>query len=75
VSLDKDKEKWLKAINEDGMPWVHVSDLNNWKNAVARLYGISSVPQNLLIDPQGKIIAKNLRGEALEEKLAEVIKL
>jgi peroxiredoxin len=75
VSLDKDKEKWLKAINDDGMPWTHVSDLNNWKNAVARLYGISSVPQNLLIDPQGKIIAKNLRGEALEEKLAEVIKL
>jgi peroxiredoxin len=75
VSLDNNKEKWLKAINDDGMPWTHVSDLDNWKNAVARLYGISSVPQNLLIDPQGKIIAKNLRGEALEAKLAEVIKL
>ncbi|MDH7463232.1 TlpA disulfide reductase family protein [Chitinophagaceae bacterium 26-R-25] len=75
VSLDNSKEKWLKAIHDDGMPWTHVSDLKYWKNDVAKLYGISSVPQNLLIDPQGRIVAKNLRGEALEEKLAELIKL
>lgn len=75
VSLDNNKDKWLKAIHDDGMPWTHVSDLKYWKNAVATEYGINSVPQNFLIDPQGKIIAKNLRGEALEEKLAELIKL
>jgi peroxiredoxin len=75
VSLDNNKDKWLKAIHDDGMPWTHVSDLKYWKNDVATKYGINSVPQNFLIDPQGRIIAKNLRGEALEEKLAELIKL
>jgi len=74
VSLDRPnaKEKWLKAIHDDGLAWNHVSDLKYWDNAVAKQYGIRAIPQNVLIDPQGKIIAKNLRGEDLEQKLGEV---
>jgi peroxiredoxin len=74
VSLDKegDKDKWLKAIHEDKLTWTHVSDLQFWNNAVAKAYGIMAVPQNFLIDPQGKIVAKDLRGEALEKKLHEL---
>lgn len=70
VSLDASQQDWVKAIEKDGMPWVHVSDLKYWKNAVAVQYGVNSVPTNFLIDPTGKIIAKNLRGAKLEEKLA-----
>jgi peroxiredoxin len=75
VSLDKPnaKDKWLKAIADDHLEWNHVSDLQYWKNAVAVQYHIQSLPQNFLVDPDGKIIAKNLRGEALEAKLDEVI--
>jgi peroxiredoxin len=74
VSLDKPdaKEKWLKAIHDDGLIWTHVSDLKFWNNAVAVQYGIQSIPQNLLIDPAGRIIAKNLRGEELQKKLKEL---
>lgn len=74
VSLDQSKAGWEAAVKTDGLPWIHVSDLQGWKNAVAVMYGINSVPQNLLIDPQGMIIAKNLRGEALTQKLTELIK-
>ena len=74
VSLDQGKEAWEAAVKKDGLPWIHVSDLKGWKNEVAMLYGVNSVPQNLLIDPQGMIIGKNLRGEALTEKLKELIK-
>lgn len=70
VSLDNDKDKWLQAIAKDGLRWQQVSDLKGWKNEVATLYGIHAVPANFLIDPDGKIIAQNLRGEALQEKLA-----
>jgi peroxiredoxin len=72
VSLDQPnaKEKWIKAIHDDNLTWTHVSDLQYWKNAVAVQYGIQAIPQNLLIDPQGKIIGKNLRGEELQKKLA-----
>ena len=75
VSLDMPgrKEDWLKAIKEDGLQWTQVSDLKFWDNAVAKLYGIRSVPQNFLLDKEGKIIAENLRGEALINKLAEVL--
>lgn len=75
VSLDRDgqKDKWLKAIADDHLTWTHVSDLKFWENQVAVQYGIKAIPQNLLIDPQGKIIAKNLRGEELEAKLGELI--
>ncbi|MGN6416240.1 MAG: thioredoxin-like domain-containing protein [Pseudobacter sp.] len=74
VSLDNNKERWLSAINQDGMPWIHVSDLKGWKNEVAVQYDIRSIPQNLLIGPDGVIIAKNLRGETLEEKLNEIFR-
>lgn len=75
VSLDQPgkKDLWMKAIHEDQLTWTHVSDLNFWNNSVARMYGITGVPSNFLIDPQGKIIARNLRGEALNSKLAEVL--
>ena len=75
VSLDRqnDKDKWLKAIHDDNLTWTHVSDLQFWKNAVAVQYGIQAIPQNLLVDPDGKIIAKNLRGEELLQKLGEVM--
>lgn len=74
VSLDQPnaKEKWIKAIHDDKLTWTHVSDLQFWKNAVAVQYGIQAIPQNFLLDPQGKIIGKNLRGEDLQKKLAEL---
>ena len=74
VSLDRPgaKDKWIKAIHDDGLYWSQVSDLQFWDNAVAKQYGIEAIPQNLLLDPQGKIIGKNLRGEKLEKKLAEL---
>jgi peroxiredoxin len=76
VSLDRagQKDKWMKAIHDDQLEWTQVSDLKFWDNAVAKQYGIQAIPQNLLLDPEGKIIAKNIRGEELEAKLAEVIK-
>jgi len=76
VSLDYPggKAVWEEAVKKDGLPWIHVSDLKGWKNEVAVMYGVNSVPQNLLIDPQGMIVGKNLRGEALTEKLKELIK-
>ena len=74
VSLDKTKEAWLKAIKKDGMPWNHVSDLKYWKNEVAVMYDIKAVPQNMLLDKTGRIIGKNLKGEQLVAKLAEIFK-
>jgi peroxiredoxin/formylmethanofuran dehydrogenase subunit D len=76
VSLDRpgQKDRWMKAIHDDKLAWNHVSDLKFWDNEVAKQYGIQSIPANMLLDPQGKIIAKGLRGEALEKKLAEVLK-
>jgi peroxiredoxin len=74
VSLDKTKEAWLGAIKKDGMPWNHVSDLKFWKNEVAVMYDVQSVPQNMLLDKTGKIIAKNLRGESLTTTLAGIFK-
>jgi len=76
VSLDQPgkKDAWLAAIAKDGLTWTHVSDLKFWNNEVAQLYGIRSIPQNYLIDPTGKIIASNLRGEELQAKLAEILK-
>ena len=74
VSLDKAKPSWIEAINMDGLSWNHVSDLQGWGNAVAAQFKISSIPQNFLIGPDGKIIAKNLRGPALESKLTQLLK-
>jgi peroxiredoxin len=73
VSLDKSKEKWLEAIQKDALSWVHVSDLQYWQSAGAQAYGVQSIPATFLIDPTGKVIAKNLRGQALETKLTEIL--
>ncbi|WP_159451886.1 TlpA disulfide reductase family protein [Sphingobacterium psychroaquaticum] len=75
LSLDRPgkKEDWLKAIEKDGLPWHHVSDLTGWKNEVAGIYGIQAIPQNILIDPQGKIVAKNLHGDALSNLLKKIL--
>lgn len=76
VSLDQPgkEQAWIDAIHKDGLAWTHVSDLKFWDNAVARQYDIHSIPSNLLIGPDGKILAKNIRGEELDKKIAEVIK-
>ncbi|MDI9337380.1 MAG: TlpA disulfide reductase family protein [Alphaproteobacteria bacterium] len=74
VSLDQDRNAWLAAIQKDNLSeWTHVSDLKYWSNAVAKLYGITSIPQNFLIDPQGKIIASGLRGEQLLQFLNQTL--
>jgi len=72
VSLDDNGEKWKKAISDDHMPWTQLSDLKGWENELSTYYGIRAIPSSLLIDPQGKIIAKDLRGEALNQKLASL---
>ena len=74
VSLDSNKDRWMSAIEKDNMTWAHVSDLKGWKNEVAKTYGISSIPATILLDKEGKIIARNLRGPALEAKLKQVFK-
>lgn len=76
VSLDRPgkKEDWLRAIKDDNLTWTHVSDLQFWSNAVAQQFQIQSIPQNFLVDPEGKLIAKNLRGAALERKLEMLLK-
>jgi len=75
VSLDRPngKSDWLAAIKNDGLSWTEVSDLKFWNNEVAALYSITSIPANFLIDPNGKIIARDLRGDDLDTKLAEVL--
>ncbi|HTE23443.1 thioredoxin-like domain-containing protein [Flavitalea sp.] len=73
VSLDTKKAPWIQAIAEDKLPWIHVSELIGWKNTAATDYGIRAVPQNVLIDPSGMIIAKNLDGEALDKKLSSLL--
>jgi Peroxiredoxin len=73
VSLDFNRTNWIKAIKDDGLTWHHVSDLKYWKNGVAVQYGVVSAPQNILVDPTGKIVAKNLRGEELKSKLLQLI--
>ena len=74
VSLDRAKDPWLKAIKDDQLNWAQVSDLKFWSNAVAVQYKIQSIPQNYLIDPNGIIIAKNLRGADLQSKLDALLK-
>jgi len=74
VSLDKEKEPWLKAIKNDKLDWAQVSDLKYWDSEVVQLYKIEGIPFNVLIDPNGIIIAKELRGSALQDKLRSVLK-
>ena len=73
ISLDTQRESWIKAIADDKLEWINVSDLKGWKNEVSMDYGIKAVPSNFLVDPEGKIIGVNLRGEDLEKKLAEIL--
>jgi peroxiredoxin len=72
VSLDRTKEDWLQAIREDGLTWTHVSDLKYWQSEAAKTYNVNAIPFSLLLDPNGVIIAKNLRGAALDAKLDEI---
>ena len=72
VSLDRTKEDWVKAIKDDNLTWIHVSDLQFWQNSAARLYSVNAVPQTYLLDKEGKIIAKGLRSEQLASKLKEL---
>lgn len=74
VSLDKDKASWVKAIIDDHLSWYQISDLKYWNSAAVSLYGFDGIPYNVLVDPEGKIIGSNLRGEELERKLAALIK-
>jgi thiol-disulfide isomerase/thioredoxin len=73
VSLDKAKEPWIKAIKDDGLAWTQVSDLKYWYNEAAAKYHIQAIPQNLLVDPTGKIVGRNLRGPDLQAKLCELL--
>lgn len=74
VSMDSNRDAWLAAIQQDMLNWTQLSDLKGWGNEVGKLYGVSGIPANYLIDKEGKIVAKDLRGAALEEKLAELLK-
>ena len=74
VSLDKDRGKWMQAVEQDQLSWTHVSDLAFWSSKAVKTFGIESIPFNVLVDPDGNIIGERLRGEDLEAKLAEVLK-
>ena len=74
VSLDKEKDSWLTAIKDDGLAWTHVSDLKYWNSKAVGIYNFEGIPYNVLVDPQGKIVAENLRGFDLENKLQELLK-
>jgi peroxiredoxin len=75
VSLDQDKGRWVEAIAADHITWPQVSDLKHWQSAAAKLYNVQSIPYTVLLDREGKIVAKNLRGKDLEKKLAEVLNI
>jgi peroxiredoxin len=72
VSLDRDRNSWLQAIEKDGLTWKHVSDLKFWQSEAAQSYGINAIPYTVLLDKEGKVIAENLRGASLEAKLGEI---
>lgn len=74
VSLDENKASWLHAVKQDGMPWIQVSDLKGFNTDIAKKYDISAIPQNFLINPEGVIIAKNLRGEDVNEQIAALMR-
>ncbi len=72
VSLDTQRYRWVKAIDDDQLGWVHVSDLKKWNSEAAKAFAVRSIPFTLLLDKEGKIIAKNLRGSDLQRKLQEI---
>ena len=73
LSLDNNREAWLKAVADLGMTWPQLSDLKGWKSLAAQMYNVRAIPFTLLFDPEGKVIDTNLRGEALSKKLEELI--
>lgn len=73
VSLDRTKDAWVQAVEKDGLEWLHVSDLKFWNSAAAQLYGVRGIPYTVLVDPDGNVVAQNLRGASLEAKLAELL--
>lgn len=73
ISLDDNKDRWVKAIKDDNMPWAQVSDLKGWKNEAAQYYNITAIPMNFLVDGDGNIVAKNLRGEALDKEISRLL--
>ena len=75
VSLDRTKEQWEKAISDDNLPWIHVSNLDFWNDPVARMYSIRAIPQSFLLDENGYVIAKNLRGLSLEQKVESALSI
>ncbi len=74
LSFDREKEPWVKAIKDWDMPWIHLSDIKYWNSLASDVYSVNSIPDNLLIDPEGTVVARCLRGDALEAKLAEIFK-
>ncbi len=74
ISLDNNKNSWIKAVKEDSLPWLNLLDETNSESTVANMYGVITVPSNFLINPDGKIVAKDLRGEKLQTKLSEIFK-
>ena len=72
MSLDKNSSAWLNAIQQDDLQWKHISDLKYWQSSVVPEYQIKGIPLTFLVDPEGNIVAKNLRGPSLEAKLAEI---
>ena len=72
LSFDNKKEPWVQAIADQKMPWTHLSDLQGWRTVASGVYGVNSIPDNLLIDPQGKIVARGLRAQGLHDKLKEI---
>ena len=74
VSFDNKKEAWVKAIGQLQMPWLQISDLKGWECAASSAYAVNSIPDNILIDPIGKIIARGLRGKVLQNRLEEIFK-
>lgn len=72
LSFDNKKEPWVKAIADQKMPWTHLSDLKGWRTVASEVYGVNSIPDNLLIDPQGKIVARGLRAQGLQNKLKDI---
>jgi thiol-disulfide isomerase/thioredoxin len=74
VSLDSNKDAWMKAVKDDHLTWTQVSDLQGWKNSAAALYGVNSIPSNILLDQNGKIVAHNLRGDDLRNEISALLK-
>jgi len=72
ISFDSNKDRWLGAIEQDDLPWIHVSDLKKWQSVAAGIYGVRSIPHTVLVDPEGKVVGTKLRGPSLDNKMAEI---